>query len=90
MLKKNNINVPATYIEKPNNDKKSKFVIKERYSFTNKKFLLNIKTNIISKNLKKFKNPIIKKMINGDEFSIDFFSNRSGKIFDLRIRKRIF
>ncbi len=89
ILKKNSINVPATYIEKPNNDKKSKFIIKERYSFTNKKFLLNIRTNRISKNLKKFKNPLIQKMINGDEFSIDFFSNRSGKIIDLRIRKRI-
>ena len=28
-------------------------------------------------------------MINGDEYSIDFFSNKSGKIIDLRIRKRI-
>ena len=89
MLKKNNINVPATYIEKPNNDKKSKFVIKERYSFTNKKILLNLSSNSIYKNLKKFKNPLIQKMINGDEYSIDFFSNKSGKIIDLRIRKRI-
>ena len=88
-LKKNNFNLPATYIEKPNRDKKSRFVIKERYSFNEKKFLFNIKSDYIFKNLSIFKEPLIQKMINGDEFSIDFFSNKSGKIIDLRIRKRI-
>ena len=89
LLKLNNISVPITFIKEFNSNEKSKFVIKERYSFMKKKFLFDIKANNISKNLNLFKDPLIQKMINGNEFSIDFFSNKYGKIIDLRIRKRI-
>ena len=82
--------IPDIMILKPNDYKKKniKLVVKERFSHTKNKLIINKDYNYIKKHLHKYKRPIIQKFIPGYEISVDAFLDENSKLVGLFMRKR--
>jgi len=78
-LKENNITTIDTS-NKLESIKSKKFVVKNRYSYEEKKTFINIDYQHSKKVSKKFKNPIFQPYLFGTEISIDCYVNKENKV----------
>jgi carbamoyl-phosphate synthase large subunit len=86
--KANSIPAIPTF-EHPNQNTADNWVVKERYGAGSRGIGINLGSKEAIEFSKKLKNPIFQPYINGDEVSIDSYTDKNGNVKGVVVRKRV-